>query len=331
MLTREQIGQLIKQTDFGIELIKQHNHLYRLQFEGITAYVKLYTKDWYRGDIAGTGFCVDHEITAWRTLAERGLSVPAVVLADVTTDNALQRPFLITQALQGESLTALLRQAQADEFNQLLQVTGRYISTMHSIQFDYPGYITSAGLSKAPDPDAWQHPVWTFGAFEREAKQSFQMDRQTLPTSLLDEVEVFYNQHAADLAQSYAQPRFVHGDCHAEQFFLYGTDEGWKVSGVVDMEVASAGDCGADFLKFGIEMAALFPADTFWWQPLFEGYGHEPSFDLIKLRMLVAQHHNYSWIWSGTRKAIVRHVLMAKDWYALYDLAGLQVETPSTA
>ena len=46
------------------------------------------------------------------------------------------------------------------------------------------------------------------------------------------------------LRSSYEPPRFVHGDCHANAFFLVEEAGLWRVTGTVDMEVASAGDVG---------------------------------------------------------------------------------------
>ena len=46
------------------------------------------------------------------------------------------------------------------------------------------------------------------------------------------------------LRSSYDPPRFVHGDCHANAFFLVEEEGSWRVTGTVDMEVASSGDAG---------------------------------------------------------------------------------------
>ena len=58
------------------------------------------------------------------------------------------------------------------------------------------------------------------------------------------------------------------------------------MTGVVDMEVASAGDPIEDLLKFSLELAPILPARTRWWQALFDGYGQEPEYALFRLRML---------------------------------------------
>lgn len=328
MLSPDQIKTLLQENDFQdvkeVELVKTYNHIYRITISAEDAYLKIYTKDWYGEDVAGTAYCVDHECAAWETLSAHGLAAPQILLADTTIDNALHRPFLLTKRLQGQSLTELLIRADASEQRELLLAVGRYMAAMHQIPFSYPGYITSTTPTAPLDPTQWQHPIWTFDAFEREAQQTLASDRMSTPDAIMNAVEAFYSVHAPELKQVYAIPHFAHGDCHASQFFLYKSDSGWQVSGVVDMEVTSAGDSGNDLVKFAIEMASLLPAESRWWEPVFEGYGAEPSFNLIKLRMLAAHHGSYGWIWPGSRQDIVQHILAAENWHQLFDLEWLK-------
>jgi aminoglycoside phosphotransferase (APT) family kinase protein len=191
---------------------------------------------------------------------------------------------------------------------------------MHAIKFPNSGYITSIGLDKAPDPNTWQHPIWTMRAFETEAQRVFSADANRVPASLLAQVRTFYERHQSDLAITYQVPHFTHGDCHASQFYLVQQAAGFTVTGVLDMEVASAGDCLNDFVKFCIEAAGLFPYETAWWDDLFTGYGHTPEFNQVKLRMLYADHHNYNFIWQGTRATILQHLYDAQSWSELFHL-----------
>lgn len=77
------------------------------------------------------------------------------------------------------------------------------------------------------------------------------------------------------------------------------------------MEVASAGDRGADWVKLGLELADHLPADRCWWEPLFAGYGSEPPFDTLRLRLLAAG-------WVSPRADFLERVLEAQDWHALF-------------
>ena len=328
MLRQDEIQALLRQTGLAsnasITLLKEHNHSYRIDDGDLTAYLKIYTKDWYGNDIQDTAFCVDHEAAAWRSLAEAGLAVPEVLLSGLSLENPLQRPFLLVRALRGAPLTMVAQDAPPEQLPAMLHSVGRYMAAMHRIRFEYPGYISSSGPASYPAADQYQHSIWTFEQFSRDARRTWQADRQAVDGALMDSVEQFYAQLAPALEQAYARPRFTHGDCHAQHFYVYSQCGEWRVSGVIDMEVASAGDRGADLFKFVVEMAALFPVESGWWRPLFAGYGDEPDFDLLRLRMLAAHHANYAWIWPGTRAAILRHILDARDWRSLFDLRPLR-------
>lgn len=303
-----------------VTLIKQHNHIFRLTTSDERFFLKTYTKDWYGDDAAATEFCVEHEDIAWKVLAKAGLAVPEVVAAEMMCDNVLSRPFIVTRALEGEALTTLVEQPA--ERDALLVRVGDYLRAMHAITFPFPGYIRK--IMMPPRPDEWQHPIWTFEQFERDLEGTWLQDLSQIDSGLASQIAAFYVEHRDSLAEAYEQPRFTHGDCHASQFFLRRDGSDWKVTGVVDMEVASAGDCGADLLKFSIEMASVLPADTRWWEPLFEGYGATPSFSLMKLRMLAAGHDNYLSLWNGTRSEISQHIIDAHSWEKLFDVKSLQ-------
>jgi aminoglycoside phosphotransferase (APT) family kinase protein len=112
-------------------------------------------------------------------------------------------------------------------------------------------------------------------------------------------------------------PGFVHGDCHAHQIFL--TNDG--VSGIVDMEVASAGDPMFDLMKFSLEMAMLYAPATRWWEPFFAGYGGAPVFEHLQARMLTASYDNYQCLaprgWACSHAQIVARLRAATDWPSL--------------
>jgi hypothetical protein len=126
------------------------------------------------------------------------------------------------------------------------------------------------------------------------------------------------------LAPAYQPPRFVHGDCHAHQFFVSGpaVDGAWHVHGVVDLEVASAGDPVEDFVKLTIEVAARLPAATRWWEALFAGYGAEPDFEPFRLRLLGIGPPSFAWLRQPSERppwaSVLRHLLDARDWAELF-------------
>ena len=197
---------------------------------------------------------------------------------------------------------------------------------MHSITFDYPGYLVDGPPVAPPDPDRWQHGIWRCERFGAEVKNDLDLaTADALACLIVDKI--------ADLRDSYQPPRFVHGDCHANQFFLVKGQDGWQVSGVVDMEVASAGSPVFDFLKLVIEMVGRFGAGPpHWWEPLLNGYGSFVDLDLLRLVLTAAGHINYTCLgphaWPGTRADIVRHLVRAQTWSEVVDLSRIAGRAP---
>ncbi|HYX51475.1 MAG TPA: hypothetical protein VE843_17135, partial [Ktedonobacteraceae bacterium] len=96
-------------------LIQHYNHVYRLECQQGVFFLKVHTKDWYPPEDAETGLSVLHEQSAWSVLAAHGLATPEVVLAMTTRNNPVDRPFLLTRKLRGDSLVELLKHAQENE------------------------------------------------------------------------------------------------------------------------------------------------------------------------------------------------------------------------
>jgi thiamine kinase-like enzyme len=167
-----------------------------------------------------------------------------------------------------------------------------------------------------------QHPSWSAEAALASMERAWTED-ESLPSDLVNRLLKFLTDQREDLAAVYEPPHFVHGDCHAHQFFIESRGGAWRVSGVVDIEVASAGDSGMDVGKFSKEMAPRYDSSTRWWVPFFEGYGGEPSFELMKLRLAGSPHITFivygEHSWPGTRAEITRHILDAADWEHLFD------------
>jgi hypothetical protein len=78
-------------------------------------FLKTHTKAWYRGNPQAPANCVIHEQYAWDILARHGVPTPEVVLVATDSYNVFGRPFIITRALTGTPLTALLGNATEAE------------------------------------------------------------------------------------------------------------------------------------------------------------------------------------------------------------------------
>jgi hypothetical protein len=147
-------------------------------------------------------------------------------------------------------------------------------------------------------------------------------ERARLSPSLADELYTRFSTLEERLAHCYRPLRFVQANMHSHQFFLEAQKDGWQVTGVLDMEVASAGDTYFDLVAFALEMAAFHPVSTRWWEPFFAGYGAEPDFELFRLHMLTFGEESFKCFgaeyWPGTRQEILARLLAATKWEALF-------------
>lgn len=312
---RGQLTQLLGLRDhIVVTQIKQYNHVYRLDSGSDTFYLKTYTKDWYGNDVAATSGCVEHEAGAWSILAAHGLAATEVVLAGRDCENPLGRPFLITRQLRGASLTEQIR--GSSEAAAMLRAIGAYLSRVHAITFQFPGYLSHAGPATDLDQHAWQHRCWSAGQRQRDAQAMLASEKHHLSAGLVRALESEFATIEQRMASAYLPPRYTLGDCHASHFFVFNDADGWQVSGFVDAEVASAGDCGEDLIKFAIEMCGI-GIYTRWWEPFFEGYRAAPDFELFRLRLLGAAGPELLG-WAGTREQILTHILNAQSWEALF-------------
>ena len=311
--------------EIDVVLIKEANHVYRIQSPAGIFFLKTYTKEWYPSDPAKTNLCVEHEASAFRLLARHGLAAPEIAFADSSCANALQRPFLLTKSLAGQSFTELLKTADPEDFAELNAAVGRYLGKMHAIKFKYPGYLYGDGPTEPPDPNEWQHMTWTYEANEKYADAFRANDRKDGLDELVDRALAYIRTQESALRASFADPRFISADCHAHQLFLKKISGNWEVTGIVDMETASAGERGGDLVKLTLEMAGIFSAKTRWWIPLLESYDETYDFHLHKARMLLAGPENY-WCtaWPGDRRTILTHLLKAESWEVIFDLEKMR-------
>ena len=318
---RQVLGRVGVTGPIGIKPVHEHNHVWRLHCDPGTFFLKVYTKSWYAAYGDSHAFPVTHEAGAWRCLRAHGLPTPEVVVAERGTANPLGRPFVLTRELEGQSLVALLRQGR--EPSALLPALGDYLRRMHAVTFAFPGYVSSEqGPTSPPRSGGWQHRCWTPEARQRLARDTLEAEAARLSADVRARLDRAIAAMPDRLRSCYEPPRFVHGDCHASAFFLVDADGAWRVTGTVDMEVASAGDAGEDFRKLCIQLPAVLPASARWWEALFDGYGATPEFDLLKLRLLGSEPAEFASTerWPKSWDDIVRHILDARSRHQLFDL-----------
>lgn len=304
-----------------VVFLRPANHTWRIESDRGAFFLKAHSKDWYGGLVAAAGGAVAHEAAAHRMLEANGLATPTVIAAEQSADNPLGWPYLLTERLPGASLLDVVDVGDQASSDAIMEAVGAHLAQMHAIEFDHPGYVMD-GAPGPLEPDAWQHPIWTFERFLLESMRTWSTDAQTVPGSVMDTVMRLFADNVTAVRRSFSPARFTHGDCHANQFFLASSPMGWRVTGVLDLEVASSGCTLFDFVKFFIEMRGTFAGSGYcWWQPLFVGYGHEPDFDVVRVLLASASSMSYTcgdWDgWPPTRAEVLRLVTSATDWHHL--------------
>ena len=324
---REVLGEVGVTGPITIAPVHEHNHVWRLSSDAGTFFLKIYTKSWYAAHGAAHAFPVTHEAGAWRCLKAHGLATPEVVVERIDVTNPLGRPFLLTRALAGHPLVSLLR--QSNDIGPLLRAVGDYLRQMHAVSFAFPGYVSNVNGPTAPlRPGAYRHRCFTPEARQKTALDMVAADSARLSADVRGNLDSAIATMPERLRSACEPPRFVHGDCHANSFFLVDADESWQVTGTVDMEVASAGDVGEDLMKMCIELASVLPASARWWGALFDAYGAVPDFDLLKLRLLGAAPREFfaltgrSSAWWGEFLRLIMHADSWQELFRLWDGHG---------
>ena len=316
----------LKEDEIEVTLIKEGNHVYRIKSTIGSFFLKTYTKGWY-GPPESTGFCVLHEKAAYEILHQYNLNAPEVVLwKEKSGDSPLHVPFLITREVPGEAIGQAKTTGQ--EMAPLLRELGVYLRKMHSIEFQFPGYVMSAGgPQQSPEKNSWRHRIWEVDALEIFAKGIWRNPDHKLKAELIDELEHRFDALRPKLIEEYAPPRMIHGDCHLHQFFF---DRG-VVSGVVDMECASAGDRIADLVKLFLEAASKL-AEFDWLTPFVQGYGQMPNFETFQLRLLCCEPAEFcaaGWKWNYNYDWLLQRMISATSWKELFALSAGREEDPN--
>lgn len=304
-----------------VRFLRPENHSWRVVADGSAYYVKAHTKDWYR-DTPASPVPVRHEVTGYRLLREAGLPTASVVRYSAGSENPLGWPHLITRELEGAPLVELLPALSLQEADAALRAVGAYLSAMHSLTYEHPGYLID-GPPGPPPPDQWLHWLARLERFLLHFFENMAADAASVDLATRDAAASLLERTLPQLREAYRPLRFVHGDCHASVFFLTAEGQQWRVSGVLDMENCSAGAPVFDLAKFAIEMAANFGSRLRWWEPVFQAYGTEPGFDVFRLVLVGHAHINYvcgERVWPGTRADILGHLLTAETWEELFDM-----------
>jgi len=252
-------------------------------------YAKFHTARWY-ADQPDTFFVVEREVAVCELLRKRGLPLPYQAWGDYTR-MVVPRSVFICGELPGIPVPEALERFP-DERGGILNALGRYMRTLHDIQFSRPGILAYAHAHFAerdgpiPPVFSWDgHYMHHAEILRNEALRLLEKKRECLPDAVADSLKKFFATLADTVRVDYVPPRFTVGNCHAWHFHVLRENGEWTVQGFYDFEAVSAGDPHIDLVELDV---TLTPAvrSTEWRKPFFDGYGSWPEFEGYKRRLL---------------------------------------------
>jgi Ser/Thr protein kinase RdoA (MazF antagonist) len=301
------------------------NTVWRIDTGDSTLFLKIPTKDLDAAadSVAVAAAKVTCEQSGSACLRRHGLPGPVVLAAGTDSANPVGRPYLLTRQVAGDSFTSIVPVAAGRESLDTLEAVGEFLARVHGIEFPRAGYLTTAeGPGELPSvlaPRGSHSPQLAHA----EAIEDLDQARSFLDAHLLSELESRFSGIAEELGDEYRTPSFVIGSFHPNHAFLARSRGRWEVSGCVDLEVASAGSVLEDLTTIAVGLMVRFSPDAPWWEPLFCGYGSEPSLERMRLALLSCA----TYCFGGDPPSAVprrlaqtyRAMLSASSWAELFD------------
>jgi aminoglycoside phosphotransferase (APT) family kinase protein len=194
------------------------------------------------------------------SLVQGRLSVPAprILLAD-DSKRLLELNFVLMTKLPGSTLGNLESTMAGDQRVSAYRQIGRLLREFHRIPMEAFGYIGPRGIWTAhvTNPDYLSHQC------DRKLKE---FADQGGSADLARRIATYFSTHGHMLHEC-SHPVLCHNDLHAGNLLAEITDDGVRLSGVLDFEGALAGDPLMDLAK------ALFYLNAEDKSALLEGYG----------------------------------------------------------
>lgn len=225
----------------------------------------------------------------YRLLRGHGVTAMPRVLGS----GALDRPHLVMTKLTGRSLESLKTLLAPDEFTEVYRQLGELLAAIHRIPLHGFGYLYRAAIH---DPQPTNLAFMTRLAAEKLdvfASKGGEAD-------LRDAAAGFIRDREPLLARC-ATPRLLHNDFHEGNVLVERTAVGPRVTGLIDVENAMAGDPLADLAKtYGYDIA---------------GKPHEDA----KLRGFEAGYGGFPADWRGT-VALYRLIHAFELWVFFHEI-----------
>jgi aminoglycoside phosphotransferase (APT) family kinase protein len=241
--------------------------------------VKIYADEWH--------WKIAKEVHVYRLLAEAGAGpVPEILRAELDT-SIVGRAFTVMTMLPGRPLSEVSAELDAAQNRQIYRQLGGSLSSVHRIEQDSFGYLTTQILDPMPD-----NTTYMSRQFAKKLREFREHDGDR---ELHDGMQA----HIAETAGLFAHcagPVLCHNDFHEGNVLVTRAAAGWTITGFIDVENAVAADPLLDLAKTDY-YAVRGDADKR--AGLLDGYGPLPD--------------EWAERWSVYR---LYHALELWDWFA---------------
>src|SRR5215472_10285758 len=302
----------------AVEPVRSGHTVVRLSTERHVYFLKTHSKDLegLADRAAGAAQLVRREAAGYACLTAHGLPAVEVVAAELSCDNPLGWPYVLTLELSGTALRDLV-QSEHPAWSAAVEAFGRYLAAAHAIRFPRAGYLTSPE-GPAPDGSSLAQEVsHRAEVVLPDALRDLERARPHIGRELAAEVERRLADLPRAIAGEYVEPRFVHGNSHINHPHLLIEGERPRFTGQLDMDAASAGAPFEDLHTVTWGMMAHAPRLA-WWEPLFAGYGSVPDLDRFRLALLSACFYCFGDRNEVSLESLYRRLLTATTWHQLF-------------
>jgi hypothetical protein len=196
-----------------------------------------------------------------RSTVDYSLHVPLSRIVHVSSgDDAIEVPYLISKAIEGESLLVSLRNngpLVGDEVATLGRLIGRYTARCHSLQAKGAGLMTKLKTGVHPGP--WQKYFLVLA----NAQWARLRESGMVDSGLIDRLAKLTNAHSPLMVGETVN--LVHNDLNPASIWIDRTKK--KVTGLVNFTSAGVGVSTVDLATHYLQM----PDETLW-QAMKDGY-----------------------------------------------------------
>jgi hygromycin-B 7''-O-kinase len=229
------------------------------------------------------------EVYVYRLLADRGIrQIPRVLWHAAAGVPALPSAFAVMTLLEGRPLSAVGDLIAESHLEHVYHSMGRLLAEVHGITADRWGYMATGIVDAKPSNTAYM--------LDQFATKLSRFGELGGGSALAGAINRHVTRHA-DIFAGCRQPTLCHNDFHDGNVLVRETENGWQVTGFIDVENTVVADPMLDLAK--TDYYALRHDDTRR-RAFLRGYGRLPPDGSARMTLYRLHHALEFWNWSAS-------------------------------